>query len=100
MIERHVTFRLIPGKAEAFETFFGTSYAPAMAAQAGFGGAELLRPVEPDDTLLMVLRFSNTDAAKAWRESPAHKELSSILKSLYRASDVRVFEVLAVRTGD
>ena len=97
MIERHVRFQLLPGKAETFETFFGSEYAPAMAAQPGFCGAELLRPIEADGSLIMVLRFSSLEMAQAWRESPAHKQLSPVLKALYQTSEVRVFEVLAER---
>ena len=94
MIERHVTFRLQPGKADEFVSFFGSAYAPAMARQEGFFGAALLRPDDPD-TLVMVLRFVSTDAAQAWRECPAHRELSPALKALYQSSEVRVHEVLA-----
>jgi len=94
VIERHVTFRLRPGKADEFVSFFGSAYAPAMARQEGFFGAALLRPDDPD-TLVMVLRLESTEVAQAWRESEAHKELSPALKALYQSSEVRVHEVLA-----
>jgi heme-degrading monooxygenase HmoA len=94
VIERHVTFHLRPGKADEFVSFFGSAYAPAMARQDGFCAAELLRP-DDSDTLVMVLRFASTEAAQAWRESAAHKELSPALKALYQSSEVRVHEVLA-----
>lgn len=94
MIERHVTFHLRPGKADEFASFFGSAYAPAMARQDGFYGAALLRPDDPE-ALVMVLRFASTEAAQAWRESAAHKELSPALKALYQSSEVRVHEVLA-----
>jgi heme-degrading monooxygenase HmoA len=94
VIERHVAFHLRPGKAGEFVSFFGSAYAPAMARQDGFCAAELLRPDDPD-TLVMVLRFESLEAAQAWRESAAHKELSPTLKSLYQSSEVRVHEVLA-----
>lgn len=94
MIERHVTFRVLPGRADEFVSFFGSAYAPAMAVQPGFCGAELLLPEEPD-ALVMVLRFASGEAAQAWRESAAHTKLSPALKALYRSSQVRVHEVLA-----
>lgn len=99
MIERNITFHLLPGKADAFENFFGSEYAPALAAASGFGGAELLRPLEDDESVVMVLRFSSTETAQAWRESPRHKQLSPVLKSLYQTSELRVYEVLAVQPG-
>ena len=95
MIERHVTFHLHPGKAEAFGAFFRSSYGPALARQPGFSGAELLHPQDAAETLVLVLRFSDADAAKAWRESGDHKALSPTLKSFYQGSDVRVFDLLA-----
>jgi heme-degrading monooxygenase HmoA len=94
VIERHVTFRLQPGRADEFASFFGSAYAPAMARQDGFLSAALLRPGDAD-TLVMVLRFASTEAAQAWRDSAAHKELSPALKALYQSSEVRVHEVLA-----
>jgi heme-degrading monooxygenase HmoA len=94
VIERHVTFHLRPGTADEFVAFFRSAYAPAMAKQEGFCGAELLQPDDPE-ALVMVLRFASAEAAQAWRESAAHKELSPALKSLYQSSDVRVHEVLA-----
>jgi heme-degrading monooxygenase HmoA len=95
MIERHVTFEVLPGKSEAFERFFRSEYAVAMAAQPGFRGAELLRPKESESELVMLLRFDSLEAAQAWRDSADHKRLSPTLKALYQGSQVRVFDVLA-----
>jgi heme-degrading monooxygenase HmoA len=99
VIERHVTFRIRPGKAEEFVSYFGSAYAPAMARQEGFCGAEIIRPDDLTDALVMVLRFASAEAAQAWRDSAAHKELSPTLKSLYQSSEVRVHEVLAEQPG-
>jgi heme-degrading monooxygenase HmoA len=94
VIERHVVFQVVPDKSKEFEEFFRSEYALAMARQPGFCGAELLRPGEPGDERVMVLRFDSLEAAQAWRESAEHKRLSPKLKSLYRNSEVRVFEVV------
>jgi heme-degrading monooxygenase HmoA len=95
MIERHVTFQVLQGKSKDLEDFFRLDYAPAMARQPGFCGAELLRAGEPVDEMVMILRFVSPEAAQAWRESAEHKRLSPTLKSLYQSSEVRVYEVLA-----
>jgi heme-degrading monooxygenase HmoA len=100
MIERHVTFHLLPGGALAFEAFFGSEYRSALAATPGFAGAELLRPIEEDGSRVMVLRFSSAELALAWREGPRHKQLSPAFKSFYQSSDVRVYDVLAVQPGN
>lgn len=99
MIERHVTFHLHPGKAQAFDAFFRSSYGPALARQPGFFGAELLHPQDAAETLVLVLRFSDADTAKAWRESADHRALSPTLKSFYQSSDVQVLDVLASEPG-
>jgi heme-degrading monooxygenase HmoA len=97
VIERHVVFHLHSGKAEDFDAFFRSSYRLALARQPGFIGAELLRPQEEAETRMLVLRFSDADAAKAWRESVDHKALSPTLKSFYQSSEVRVLDVLALQ---
>jgi len=95
VIERHVTFRLHPGKAEDFAEFFRAEYGPAMARQPGFYGAELLEPQEIPDTLVLLLRFRDADAALAWRESAEHKALSPRLKAMVQNSEVRVHQLIA-----
>ena len=45
MIERHITFSVLPDKGEAFERFFVDQYAPAMAQAPGFVRVELLEEV-------------------------------------------------------
>lgn len=99
MIERHVTFQIGEGKAKEFEAFFRSEYAPAMARQPGFASASLLRPVEGEDEVVMVLRFDSLEAAQAWRESAEHKRLSPNLKALYLGSEVRVFNVVVEDAG-
>jgi heme-degrading monooxygenase HmoA len=99
MIERHVTFQVLPGKMQEFETFFRNQYAPAMSAQPGFGGAELLQPAEAGEHVLMILRFASAEAAQAWRDSAEHKHLSPTLKSLHQGSELRVYNLLAQHPG-
>lgn len=99
MIERHVTLQLLPDRMDSFQAFFAAEYSPALAAAPGFGGAELLRPLEPDGSVVMVLRFSTVEAAQAWRESPRHKRLSPTLKSHYQTSNVRAYDIVAESPG-
>lgn len=94
MIERHVTFDVIPGQGEAFEQFFADAYRPAMAAMDGFVAVSLLRSQE-SAAYQMVIRFDSAEAAAAWRASDAHQALSPRLKALYTASHVQVYDVIA-----
>ena len=95
MIERHVTFDVIPGKEAAFEELFKTKYSKAMSAQPGFVSVGLIRQQEQPTRYEMVIRFESLETAAGWRNSAEHKELSPVIKALYSGSSVIVFDVVA-----
>lgn len=95
MIERHVTFDVLPNKEDEFERLFSNEYRPAMARLPGFIKVELLREQENPARYHMVIRFTSCDEAAAWRSSSAHQVLSPKLKALYSASQLQVYEVMA-----
>jgi len=94
MIERHVTFHVLPNRADEFTRFFEEEYRPALAETEGFLKAELLQDMERDRDYMMVLRFESIDAAASWRASSSHEELKPHLKSLYDGSGLKVLEVV------
>lgn len=95
MIERHVTFSVIPGKEKEFENLFKAEYSAAMSRQPGFVSVTLLKEHEKEAVYQMVIRFQSLETAAAWRDSADHKALSPKLKSLYKESSVQVYEVIA-----
>jgi heme-degrading monooxygenase HmoA len=95
MIERHVTFDVLPDKADEFEQLFSDEYRPAMARMPGFIKVDLLREQVNPARYHMVIRFTSSDEAAAWRNSSAHQVLSPKLKALYSASQLHVYEVMA-----
>jgi antibiotic biosynthesis monooxygenase (ABM) superfamily enzyme len=95
MIERHVTFQVIPGKEKDFENLFKNEYSIAMSKQLGFVSVTLLKEHEKEAVYQMVIRFQSLETAAAWRDSPDHKALSPKIKSLYQESTVQVYEVIA-----
>jgi antibiotic biosynthesis monooxygenase (ABM) superfamily enzyme len=97
MIERHVTFNVIPGKEKDFEALFKGDYSGAMARQRGFVSVSLLKEHEKEAVYQMVIRFQSLETAAAWRDSADHKALSPKIKSLYKESTVQVYEVIAQR---
>jgi antibiotic biosynthesis monooxygenase (ABM) superfamily enzyme len=97
MIERHVTFNVIPGKEKDFETLFKEEYSIAMSKQPGFASVVLLKEHEKEAIYQMVIRFQSFETAAAWRDSPDHKALSPRIKTLYTESTVQVYEVIAQR---
>ncbi len=94
MIERHVTFHVLPKKGKEFARFFEEEYRPAMAKTEGFLKAELLKEMDTDQDFMMILRFESNDAAAVWRASSEHAELKPHLKSLYDGSELRVLELV------
>jgi heme-degrading monooxygenase HmoA len=95
MIQRHVTFTVLPEKVADFEKLFVEEYRPAMASMKGFCAVELLRRAEQPLEYQMVIRFESAETAAAWRTSPEHEQLKPRLKLLYTASALQVFDVIA-----
>jgi len=94
MIERHVTFNVIPGKEKDFETLFKEEYSMAMSKQPGFVSVTLLKEQEKGAVYQMAIRFQSLETAAAWRDSADHKALSPKIKALYSESSVQVYEVI------
>jgi len=97
MIERHVTFHVIPGKEKDFENLFKNEYSIAMSKRPGFVSVTLLKEYEKESVYQMAIRFQSLETAAAWRDSPDHKALSPKIKTLYKESTVQVYEVIASR---
>ena len=95
MIERHVTFNVIPGKEKDFENLFKNEYSTAMSKPAGFVSVTLLKEHGKEAIYKMVIRFQSLETAAAWRDSTDHKALSPKIKALYKESTVQVYEVIA-----
>jgi antibiotic biosynthesis monooxygenase (ABM) superfamily enzyme len=73
MIERHVTFNVIPGKEKEFEALFKEAYSVAMSKQPGFVSVTLLKGHEKEAVYQLVIRFQSLETAAAWRDSADHK---------------------------
>ena len=95
MIERHVTFNVLPDKTREFEELFTSKYRPAMAAMPGFIKVELLREQEDPTQYQMVIRFVSMETAAGWRNSDAHLALKPKIKALYDGSKLIVYDVVA-----
>jgi heme-degrading monooxygenase HmoA len=94
MIERHVTFKVIPGKEKDFERVFVEEYHPAMSSMPGFVYAYLLVNQNDPQSYHMVIRFHSTEEASAWRSSSLHQSLQPKMKALYQESQLQVYEVI------
>ena len=94
MIERHITFNVLPDKGDDFERFFAGPYAPAMADAPGFVRVELLRELEARARYQMVLRWEDAEAAAGWRTSPVHQALQPELTSLFSTNEIVGYDVI------
>ena len=95
MIERHVTFNVLPGKERAFERLFVEEYRPAMSSMPGFVRVELLREQEDPTQYQMVIRFESLETAANWRNSDQHQALRPKIKALYKGSSLKVYDLVA-----
>ncbi len=95
MIERHVTFNVLSDKTQDFEKLFSEEYRPAMVSMPGFVKVELLCEQEDPTQYQMVIRFESTETAAGWRSSEAHQALKPKIKTLYRGSTLKVYDVVA-----
>jgi len=95
MIERHVTFAVLPDKTQEFERLFLEEYRPAMSTMPGFINVSLLVEQENPQSYHMVIRFRSLEEAANWRSSKEHQALQPKIKALYQESQVKVYEVIA-----
>ncbi len=95
MIERHITFDVLPDRTDAFERYFSERYRPPMAASPGFVSAALLREADDATRYQMVLRFEDAESAAGWRTSEVHRGLQPDLESLHTGMGVQAYEVVA-----
>jgi len=95
MIERHVTFNVLPGREQDFKELFTAEYRPAMAAMPGFVKVELLREQENHTQYQMIIRFETMETAADWRNADTHRALKPKIKALYDGSKLKVYDVMA-----
>ena len=94
MIERHITFAVLPDRTGDFERFFADDYRPAMAGTPGFLSAELLREADSQTRYQMVLRFADAEGSAAWRNSEIHGALQPALEGLHAGMTIQGYEVI------
>ena len=95
MIERHVTFEVLPEHETDFERLFVQEYRPAMSRMPGFEKVELLRDKVQPNHYQMVIRFDTQENAANWRASDAHSAIQPRIKALYSGSTLAVYDVVA-----
>lgn len=95
MIERQITFDVLPGRTDEFEHFFAETYRPPALRMPGLIECGLLREADSPTRYQMVFRWENAEDAVAWRESEVHQALQPALKALHQGMQVTAFTRVA-----
>jgi heme-degrading monooxygenase HmoA len=95
MIERHVTFDVLPDRADDFERFFREQYLPAVREMPGLIECLLLREAENPLRYQMVFRWQKADDATAWRTSATHQGLQPALGALNSGMTIIAYSQVA-----
>ena len=94
MIERHIPFTVEHDHQAEFEAFFDEEYRPAAERSDGLLAIALLRVQDDPTSYRMTFRWTDTDAAAAWRVSLAHEALQPTLHRLASMGEIRVLDVV------
>lgn len=95
MIERHVSFAVLPGRAAEFERFFTQRYRPPVLELPGLIECILLREAERPDRYQMVFRWETAEHAVAWRVSENHQALQPALDDLHAGMEITSYTQVA-----
>ena len=94
MIERHITFDVLPDQTGAFERFFTEQYRPPVLEMPGLIECSLLREADSPTRYQMVFRWEEPDNAVAWRVSEVHQGLQPRLNELHGGMEIVAYERL------
>jgi heme-degrading monooxygenase HmoA len=95
MIERHISFAVLPDKTAEFERFFADEYRPPVLGMPGLIECSLLREAEHPDRYQMVFRWETAENAVAWRVSDAHVALQPALGALHSGMEIVAYAKVA-----
>lgn len=95
MIERHVTFNVLPDRTVDFERFFVEAYRPPVLGMPGLIECTLLRESEHAERYQMVFRWETAENAVAWRVSEVHQGLQPALVELHAGMEITAYTKVA-----
>jgi len=95
MIERHVSYAVLPDRTADFEQFFRERYRPPVLDLPGLIECGLLREAERPERYQIVFRWETADQAAAWRTSPIHQGLQPELNELHEGMEIIAYTRIA-----
>lgn len=91
MIERHITFNVLPDRDAAFERFFTDEYRPPVTAMPGYVDCYLLREIDQPERYQIVFRWETAEDAAGWRTSEVHQSLQPALEALHGGMEITAY---------
>lgn len=95
MIERHITFNVLPERTADFERFFTDAYRPPVLEMPGLIECSLLREAEHAERYQMIFRWETPENAVAWRVSEVHQGLQPALGELHAGMEITAYTKVA-----
>ena len=95
MIERHISFDVLPDKTAEFERFIAEDYRPPVLDMPGLIECSLLRESERADRYQLVFRWEAPEDAVAWRVSEVHQALQPALAALHTGMEIVAYTKVA-----
>jgi heme-degrading monooxygenase HmoA len=95
VIERHISFAVLPDRTADFERFFADEYRPPVLEMPGLIECSLLREAERADRYQIVFRWETAEHAVAWRVSEVHQALQPALNALHGGMEIVAYTKVA-----
>ena len=95
MIERHVSFSVLPGQDRRLRELLRRALPAAGLQMPGLIECILLRESDHADHYQMVFRWESADDAAAWRTSAVHQALQPDLAALHIGMEIVAYTQVA-----
>jgi heme-degrading monooxygenase HmoA len=75
MFVLHLDLTVKAGLLDSLQQTYCTAFVPAISSQEGFARAELLRPIEGDGPLRLILAFEDRTLQQRWVATDLHQQV-------------------------
>ena len=92
MFVLHIELKVKPGQSQALEKTYAENFRPAISAQEGFAGVQLLRFDDTDYRLC--LTFDRKASQQKWVATALHQQVWSLVENLCAEYSVKIFSTV------
>lgn len=94
MLVLHVDLQVKPGSRSDLEGTFLARFQPAISAQEGFGGVNLLRYRENENDYRLVITFQSQALQQIWVATGVHQDVWSQMEQHCAGYSVRCYDAV------